>query len=285
MKLAPLETGLKPMVIANNISEKENNLELSIQISLNGLSFCVLNKKLNTITFLKPFYQNKKVTPIKILDTLINAFESETELQKEFKNVLIIHDNELSTFVPKNLFDSNLLADYLKFNSKILKSDFIAYDEIKTNESVNVYVPYVNINNYIYEKFGAFSYKHISTILVEKILEAEKYAQNDKVYVHVEHSQFNIVAISKGNLILYNSFEYNTKEDLIYYLLFTLEQLGLNPESIDVILLGDIKLNDNVYDIIYKYIRHVSFGTRFDDYKFKNEPASNHSNFPLIHSF
>lgn len=273
------------MVIANNISEKENNLELSIQISLNGLSFCVLNKESNTIVYLKRLYEDKKLTPIKILDTLINAFETQTELQETFKNVLIIHDNELSTFVPKKLFNPDLLADYLKFNSKILKSDFIAYDEIETNDSVNVYVPYVNINNYVYERFGIFSYKHISTILVEKILEAEKYAQNTKVYLHVEHSQFNLVVISKGNLVLYNSFEYNTKEDLIYYLLFTMEQLNLSPESVDVLLLGNIKLNDDNYNIIYKYIRHVSFGTRFDDYKFKNEPASHHSNFPLIHSF
>lgn len=285
MKLAPLVTGQKPMAIANNTLENNDNLELSIQISLNGLSFCVLNKHSNTITFLKRVPTTKKATPFKILDLLVKEFESEEQLNQAFGNILVVHDNDLSTIVPKELFDEAYLADYLKFNSKILKSDFIAFDEIQVNNSVNVYVPYVNINNFIYEKFGTFSYKHISTILLEKILEAEQYAHNSKMYIHVEQSHFNVVIVSKGKLVLYNTFEYNSKEDFIYYVLFTLEQLDLSPETIDIILLGNITMNDDIYNIIYKYVRHVSFGTRFDDYKFKTPTLTNHSNFPIIHSF
>ena len=72
------------------------------------------------------------------------------------------------------------LADYLKFNSKILKSDFIAYDDIRHNEAVNVYVPYVNINNFIYEHFGSFTYRHYSTIVIDEILKVEKDADTQK---------------------------------------------------------------------------------------------------------
>ena len=273
------------MAIANKSIENENKLELSIQISLNGLSFCVLDTNINTITYLKHIPLDKKSTPLKVLDILENTFKTENVLQASYSNVHVIHDNELSTIVPKEFFNDNHLADYLKFNSKILKSDFIAYDEININNSINVYVPYVNINNFIYDMFGSFSYKHISTILIEKILEAEKFANNDKMYVHVEQSHFNVVVVSNGKLKLYNTFEFNTKEDFIYYILFTAEQLELDPETLDVILLGRIKSDDENYNIIYKYIRHISFGTRFDDYKFSSAPKSNHSDFPLIHSF
>lgn len=276
------------MAIANNKLENNNKKELSIQISLNGLSFCVLNKQsntINTISFLKRVSTSKKETPFKILDLLIQEFDSEEQLNQPFTSVQVVHDNELSTIVPKELFDEAHLADYLKFNSKILKSDFIAFDDIKVNNSANVYVPYVNINNFIYDKFGSFSYKHVSTILLEKILEAEQYAHNSKMYIHVEQSHFNVIVVSKGKLILYNTFEYNSKEDFIYYVLFSLEQLELSPETIDIILLGNISMNDPIYDMIYKYVRHVSFGTRFDDYKFTTPVEANHSNFPIIHSF
>ena len=77
-------------------------------------------------------------------------------MNNSFTNVTIVHNNDLSTLVPEELFNKNHVADYLKFNSKILKSDFIAYDSILENSSVNVYVPYININNYIYDKFGTF---------------------------------------------------------------------------------------------------------------------------------
>ena len=139
------------MVQTNNSLDIITNLRLSIQVSLNGLSFCVLEESAKTITHLKHFGFNKKLTPFELLDRVKEIFSTEEILKNAFNTVNVIYVNELSTLVPKPLFDEDSLADYLKFNSKILKSDFIAFDEISANDSVNVYVPYVNINNFIYD--------------------------------------------------------------------------------------------------------------------------------------
>ncbi|WP_418604080.1 DUF3822 family protein [Hwangdonia sp.] len=273
------------MALTNKNYNKLTNLELSIQISLSGLSFCILQSDTKTITALKHVDFEKKLNPFEVLDQLIHLFNTEAALQVSFNNVNVIHTNELSTLVPKPLFKEACLADYLKFNSKILKSDFIAFDVIETNDSVNVYVPYININNFIYEKFGSFTYKHFSTILIERILSIEKNADGTKVYVNVNAAHFEIIVTDKGKLILYNTFEYSTKEDFIYYILFTAEQLKLNPETLHLILIGNISKDDELYNIAYTYIRHVSFGKRLDNYKYLQPVEPNHSNFTLIHSF
>ena len=280
-----METGQKHMAITNNNSNKLTNLELSIQLSLSGLSFCILNRNSNTIEVLKVHRFEKQLNPLEALDTLDNLLKKNTALNEDFKNVTIIHDNDLSTLVPESLFDKNHLADYLKFNSKILKSDFIAHDPISENNSVNVYVPYININNYIYDKFGAFTFKHKSSVLIESILQIEKEAIDTKVYIHVGFNHFEIIVTEKGKLKLYNTFSYNSKEDFIYYILFTGEQLNLNPETLNLVLLGDITENDILYNIVYKYIRNVSFGNRNDGFKYASKPNSEHSNFSLLKSF
>ncbi|WP_341215118.1 DUF3822 family protein [uncultured Wocania sp.] len=273
------------MAQTNKDYNKLTNLELSIQISLSGLSFCILQSDIKTITTLKHVGFEKKLNPFEVLDKLIHLFNTESVLQASFSNVNIIYTNELSTLVPKPLFKEDCLADYLKFNSKILKSDFIAFDTIELNDSVNVYVPYVNVNNFIYEKFGNFTYKHFSTILIERILFIEKNVDNTKVYVNVNTNYFEIIVVEKGKLIFYNTFEYTTKEDFIYYILFTAEQLKLNPETLNLILIGDIIKDDEFYKIVYKYIRHISFGNRFDDYNYLEQPKTSYSNFTLINSF
>jgi len=137
------------MAITNNNANKLSHIDLSIQISLSGLSVSTLNRNLKTIEFLKEFRFEKSLNPLEVLDELKVLFIKETVLATNFSKVTIIHDNDLSTLVPQSLFTENHLADYLKFNSKILKSDFIAYDAIPENNSVNVYVPYININNFI----------------------------------------------------------------------------------------------------------------------------------------
>jgi hypothetical protein len=285
MKLTPMETGRKYMAQTTNISNLNINQELSIQVSLSGLSFCILHKDSNTITYIKHIAFENKVNPIELLDKLKHAFNSEEVLNETFSAVNVIHVNDLSSLVPKPLFNEDYLADYLKFNSKILKSDFITFDDISINDSVNVYVPYVNLNNFIYDQHGSFTYKHFSTVLIENILTLEKNAIDTKVYAHISQNHFEIVIVNNGELLIYNTFEYTTKEDFIYYLLFTTEQLQLNPETLHLVFIGDINKDDELYDISYQYIRNVSFGSRFDSYKYKNQPKTNYSDFTLIKSF
>ena len=96
---------------------------------------------------------------------------------------------------------------------------------------------------------------------------------------------FEIIIVQNQHLLLFNSFDYKTPEDLIYYLLFTAEQLNMNPESFPLEFLGAIAEEDAFYKIAYKYIRNVSL---FDvsDLQKKNSfsKADNLKHFTLFQS-
>lgn len=239
-------------------TNKHKKLELSIQVHLSGLSFCILNKDDETIDYIKHHSFGKKLNPFEVLEKLKEFFDSDNALQRPFTNVVVVHDNELSTLVAKPLFDKDSLADYLKFNAKILNSDFIAYDNLDTSNCVNVYVPYVNINNFIYDKFGEFTYKHASTVLIDSIISLKEPSDEKVAYVHVGQGHFEILISEKRNVLLYNTFQFTTKEDFIYYILFTFEQLQLNPETQRLMLLGAISSEDPLFEMVYKYVRHVN---------------------------
>jgi len=272
------------MAITNNTNQ-QINLELSIQISLSGLSFCILHRDTHSISSLKEFHFKKQLNPIALLEQVKQCFETEAELQNKFEALNVIHDNELSTLVPKSIFNESIIADYLKFNTKILKSDFVTFDTITQNQSVNVYIPYVNVNNYIFDLYGDFTFKHASTVLIETILASETAAEAPNFYVNVNKNRFEIVITKEGQLQFYNSFEYLTKEDFIYYILFTAEQLNLDPERLNLILMGTVNKDDALYNITYKYIRHVSFVSPKNNYTISDNSKPKHSNFTLINSF
>lgn len=261
--------------------------DLSIQIRLSGLSFCILNRSTNTIERLQHMQSEKKATPFELLNQLKTIIESNADFSQSFDTVLCIYQNELSTLVPKSLFNENHLADYLKFNAKILQTDFIDYDTIATNNSANVYVPLVNVNNYLFDTFGSFIYKHASTILIESVLQQSSKHTDIELYVNVGHLHFEMIAAKDKELLYYNTFDYSTKEDFIYYILFTIEQLKLNPESVKINLTGIIQKDDDLFTIIYKYVRFVEFLEPTCNYQFKstNQPKENHSNFILLNSF
>lgn len=281
------ETGQRVM----KLETKRNNINtskyqrLSIQISLNGLSFCILDTIENKIISLQHFQFETVTNPLQLEIEIINTLNANKDIfDQPFQEVIISHINTLSTFVPKPLFSDKNLSDYLKYNNKILPNDYITFDVITNNDMVNVYIPYVNINNLFFDKYGAFTYKHFATILLENIFQLSDNSQEPVVYVHVQKDQFEIIIIKNKKLLFYNSFEYLTSEDFIYYLLFSIEQLELNTNELQLYFLGDIAKEHVIYTVTYTYVRNVSFIDKKYPFTFHEgiqKPAS-HKDFTLL---
>jgi len=244
----------------NKIAENAANnfYKLSIQISLNGLSFCQLDTVTNTVTASDGVIFHKELTPFQTLAELKKLLEHNRVQQNTYYEVVVVHRNNLFSLVPEPLFSEDDLANYLKFNAKILANDHIAYDEIEEHGFVNVYVPFVNINNYIYELFGEFVYKHHGTVVLQSLLNEKNTAKNPICYVHISEQQLDITVISNKKLLLFNNFDFTTKEDFLYYLLFTIEQLKLDPETIQLRLFGEVEEEDHLYNLCYNYVKNVS---------------------------
>ena len=286
MKLKPLETGLKTIQPINKL-ELKSFKELSIQISLSGLSFCTLNNPESKVEYLKRIDFNSKLSPEAVLKELQVIISTEPLLSQPFDSVLVLYQNELSNLVPEEFFEEQNSADYLKFSSKIIKTDFISYDKIEANDSINVFVPYMNINNYLFEFYGEFEYKHASTILLEHILKKEESSIDDKMYINVGLFHFEMAVVKNGQFQLYNTFEYFTKEDFIYFILFSVEQLKLNPETVIVKLSGSIVEDDALYQLLYAYIRYIEFDEPSKEYTFNNtsEAITKHQHTLILNSF
>lgn len=242
-------------ILENSKSEYQ---KLSIQVSLNGLSFCVLDTLSNTILASERLVFENELTPYAVQKEIKQLFEKNRIKDVKFSEVVVIHRNNLFSLVPQALFNKEELANYLKFNAKILANDHLEYDEVKNLDMVNVYVPFMNINNYIYDLFGEFEFMHHGTILIQTLTNSHGNHSEPICYVHLIEGHMDIAVISHKKLILYNNFSFNTKEDFIYYLLFTLEQLKLDTETTKLKLFGSIEEGDELYNMCHEYVRDIS---------------------------
>ena len=267
-----------------NITEKVYK-KLSIQVSLNGLSFCCFNTLNDTVSSVNEVQFDTVDKNAKIEELFANAFQSYPELSETYDEILVIHNNNLSTFVPEPLFDEHFLGSYLQYNTKVFETDFFAFDVILKCQMNSVYIPYVNINNFFIDQFGSFDYKHANSILVHKLLIASKNKEEKKMFIHINSGHFEIIVVQNQKLLLFNSFDYNTAEDFIYYILFTAEQLNLNPENFPLELIGNIDQENDCFKIAYKYIRNVSL-IDVEDLRWNNyfSEAENRKHYILFNS-
>ncbi|MEP6261776.1 MAG: DUF3822 family protein [Gillisia sp.] len=243
------------------VSSKDLNnsfLKLSIQVRLNGLSFCIVDSHKNEILWYKKVDFEKEHTPVQILEQIEILYNSEKELENSIKDVVLLFSNELYSLVPSQYFIEEEASNYLKFNTKILQTDVVAHDLFSNEELVNVYIPYTNITNYFFDKYGEFEFMHSATVLVQSVSHISG-GSSTTAYLNNFKGYYDLVVIKEGALLLSNTFKYDTPEDFIYYLLFTAEQLNLDPSEFKLVLLGEINKDSPVYDFTYTYIKNVEF--------------------------
>ena len=254
MKSTLMEIGQKTTQKTTKIDSYTNNSSLAIHINESWVIFCLFNhQKLSSLNKVRFLHNKKSNFVLKTIKKYIKSFSKEN-IPSEVK---LIYYNKTSTLVPSTLFDHKNSLNYLKYNTSINIDDIAANDQVLNHEINNVYIPNTEINNFIFEKFKTFDFFHYSSLIIEKISNelAEKFSE--KVFVNINDGFIDVLFFKDKKLMFYNSYDYNSDEDILFYLLFCFSELKLNPDEIHTVFSGSIDLDSKLYELIYTYVRNV----------------------------
>ncbi|UYW02206.1 DUF3822 family protein [Flavobacterium agricola] len=260
--------------------------KLLIKIDAHHLSYAIVDVLTQNIVHLQQVKFTAYANTISVLTEQIKqSLTTLVDLKMVFDEVLVLHNNNYNCFVPGAFFDKNKIESYLQYNTKVFESDDTAYDFLERYDLYNIYVPFTNINNLLLDFWPEINYKNANSVLVQKVLDLSKNKEQNLAFVHYQENHFELVVVNNQKLIFYNSFEHKTTEDFIYYLLFTFEQLKLNPEHIITYFIGNIHKQHTAFLMAYKYIRYVSV---YDTQPFvtlnKASKQENLEHFILLHA-
>jgi hypothetical protein len=264
-----METGLKTTK-KNNKTKAFSVVNLSIYLGYTEIVFVVFDA-IESQILNRSSLSYKDINQV---NDLVFNYLIDNEYNS-FNIIDVIHFNNLNTVVPQALFDKKNIKDYLKFNNTILETDQYWFDHVEDNDSVNVFIPILFDSNKLKQYTKDVKQRHYTTCLISEIFKIENNNINPNVYININKSKLDVVLISKNKLKFINTFDYSSNEDIVYYILFCYEQLSLNPENSPIIISG--KIDDSIFNIIYKYIRNVTlFESKIKSSKkyynnFKNE--------------
>ena len=290
---SPVTSNQLPVTSNQQSASGYQQLALSIQISLKELTYCIFDTSRNKFVALESyrlhdvynaFQLAERLSAISYLLSATGKIKLNTE---NWKRKTVIYINQKSTLVPLPLFDVNDQETYFNFNHTLDDSEDLYCDRLNNLNAYNLYAVPTMIKNKLREVFGEHKLYHYMTTLVESLLIYNKNKSEEKqVFLNSGKGTFDIIVIEGNNLIYNNTFEFQTAEDLIYYLLFALQQLKLNPETIDLTLMGEIEKNTPLFEVIYKYVRNVSFIKRNErfQYSYLFEKIPQHGYFNLFNS-
>ncbi len=173
-----------------------------------------------------------------------------------------------ATLVPGPLFEPGTAADQLQFSHDKIADGHLLVDQLHQLEASTIFtipaIVYKNISSWFY----LAGFHHTSTALIEFLLNLNKNSKEELVTINV-HSRYMDVIVTRGRmLLLYNTFSFDSAEELVYYLLFVCEQLHLNPDHISVQCVGEINESDAPYQLARKYIRNLFLASRPETYEY-----------------
>lgn len=257
-----METGESKILCSFN--DKSFNIDLSkdhhlsIEISDKSFTYCILNTAKNTYCLLKSYKINS-------IDEISNIINNSSHLLLVFSSTSIGLVNLPNTLVPKEFYDKKNAKSILNLNSAT--NDIIKHDYLNSKDTINLYSLSNHLNETIINYFPSAKIKSNSTVLLESLLKYDIKTEN--FYIFLKDDTANMIFIKNSEIIFQNKFEYLTNEDLLYYTLFSFQQLEISTEEILVNLFGDIK--DDQFQLLYDYIRNIKLGNRPKEFIFPNE--------------
>ena len=246
--------------LKNNTQSSSQN-RLSILINRNGLSYLISDQDNKTIFDLSShdFVDHSLEEE---LHHFVHKYLNEKKIvEQSFSDVRVCFVNNLSSFVPLPLFDKNKKVSYLENHADIRKQDYVSFDEISSSQIANVYIPYVNINNMLLESFGKFSYVHCSSLLLEILSKENSEKTHPFWFVHIQNDLAYYFLFVKGKLQFYNAFNWTDEKDVLYYTMAVAKNNSLAIDKTILLMSGQIKVGDNIHQLLSKYIHKTSFFT------------------------
>lgn len=267
--------------------KKISDYHLIIQISIDSVWIAINEKAKNKYIAFENYTFQDVYDFEMVLDLLDVLIYESNLLTHKYKSVSCVLVNNLSTIIPNPLFEDAKKKMYLNFNATLSEDELVMTDNIKSLDATTIFALPFRLKTKLDKLYGKVNYHHFSSVLIEGLLTQNKNQTKKKLFVHIQPSHFEAIVIEGKNLLFYNTFNHHTAEDFIYYLLFVCEQLQLNPENIEVTLLGGVEKNSEIFSIAQKYIRNLKFGERTPDadYSYQLQTLPKHHYFILFNSY
>lgn len=263
------------------LSTPVENIHLFLDINDKSLSYSLWDKKRKKFIALCD-YRLKSDPLISEVEAII---ANDEWLQQNNFSLVSSAFHGPSALIPTEVFRKEDALQLLSLTLSVNENTVVRFDHLKYSEIFHLYAENELMTSLL-KHFNSSSFLHSGSVFIESEMMRNKNNTEPVVAVNVFAKHYEVVVTHGRKLILYNTFSYANSEDFIYYLLFIMEQLQLNPEKTTLQLTGDIEKSSAAYLITSKYIRNIVFGERPDaDFSYGFDSISSHAHYNLLRQY
>jgi hypothetical protein len=243
----------------SSISDEELlQSRLLVEVNPHAFTYVLLNQR-NMSPLIVKHFQLEIVKDNSLPDTLREILESDPMLRRTVKETLVIYNFPESTLVPEPLFSMDNNREMIDTLHGNLPKGLILTEKIPWWELFNVYRISPDLHSLLQHSFTAGKYWHYYSLLLKSFKMFDSNDPEDCIKVIFYSDKMVALFVRNGKVQLVQTFLYQDTKDVIYHLLNGCRQLGLDQESVKLLVGGLIDRQSSLSTELHKYFLRLRF--------------------------
>lgn len=180
-------------------------------------------------------------------------------LQQSYNKIEIAVASPKITIAPNNFLESGSGYDLVAAAHPISANEAILKESFATPGPVTAIV----IPDYIISLADSFfpgsRLRCAAAVLVKGVLRKHSESNDRQVFANIHNDFFEITVIQGSRLLYLNAFRFLAPSDILYYLVFVLEQLGFVPSEENITLMGLIDEEETLTSHLKLYFASIRY--------------------------
>ena len=242
--------------INHSLFGQQNNSAdcLVIEISESLIQFCEIESSQNKPVFICN-YPIENILKQSLSEHFISAIKHFQFSKKQYQQVLINYFTSQFTLCPISFYNMETNRSMLEFNVGSVADKLVLVDDVSPDIQL-IYAIEESLKSTLDLIFPNHQLKHTLSILSKLMLVSEELIK-EHIVLSVHSNYIELVVKQEHKLLLANQFSVKTQEDVLYYVLFILEQYQLNPLTANITIVGNINSTSELVTSLKKYIKNI----------------------------
>lgn len=229
--------------------------KISIQVSPDGFSFCVIRPVKNRILAFN--YEQITLSSMEFIGRRFDEWiDSQDILKNEFSEISLYYSSERYTLIPSTFYDyknQDAVTNLLFGSNKNCESRDNYISEIAANL---VFTIPRSLTEVFEHRFPGVQIQHPVSDFIARAATAEK-SQQSLAFLFFNRKSFDLLLFSGERLLTANHFSSNLPADVAYFLFSVLKSKKINTESTALELAGNISEENEIFKTLHKYFKTI----------------------------
>jgi hypothetical protein len=261
---------MKEICIREKDTENINSTDFKVSILLtqNGFSYSVFHVETKRYySLISKVFDEKE----DFCKSVSGFLDTENVFTNRNDGINVVYSCRKSTIIPEALFEVDKINEIFSLNFELDDNEIVKYRILPKSGNVILFAVKKDLLDLLNNKLANYNLYPQTYSFLENHYTTNKLSENatqSKMFVQVFEDFIELVVFDNGLVRFYNTFNYKTNNDILYYIINVFENLKLSQTETSIGFSGFIETDSLAILNLRKFISIVYFESQNIDYKY-----------------